>query len=46
MTHPGLSEPGQKAIQEAGRMQMAHDLWRLEQTMRAELERIPTHRAA
>lgn len=28
------------------RMQMAHDLWRLERTMRAELDRIPTHRAA
>jgi antitoxin HigA-1 len=28
------------------RMQMAHDLWRLERTMRAELARIPTHRAA
>ena len=28
------------------RMQMAHDLWRLERAMRAELERIPTHRPA
>jgi addiction module HigA family antidote len=28
------------------RMQMAHDLWRLERSMRAELARIPTHRAA
>jgi antitoxin HigA-1 len=28
------------------RMQMARDLWRLERSMRAELARIPTHRAA
>ena len=28
------------------RMQMARDLWHLERTMRDELERIPTHRAA
>jgi addiction module HigA family antidote len=28
------------------RMQMARDLWRLERAMRAELARIPTHRAA
>jgi plasmid maintenance system antidote protein VapI len=27
------------------RMQMARDLWRLERSMRAELARIPTHRA-
>lgn len=27
-------------------MQMAHDLWRLERSMRAQLDRIPTHRAA
>jgi addiction module HigA family antidote len=28
------------------RMQMARDLWRLERTLRADLARIPTHRAA
>ena len=28
------------------RMQMAHDLWRAERTLRADLARIPTHRAA
>jgi len=28
------------------RMQMAHDLWRLERAMRADLARIPSHRAA
>lgn len=28
------------------RMQMARDLWRLERSMRADLARIPTHRAA
>jgi len=28
------------------RMQMVRDLWRLERSMRAELARIPTHRAA
>ena len=28
------------------RMQMAHDLWRLERTLRADLARIPTHRSA
>ena len=28
------------------RMQMAHDLWRLERTLRTDLARIPTHRAA
>jgi antitoxin HigA-1 len=28
------------------RMQMNHDLWRLEREMREELARIPTHRAA
>jgi antitoxin HigA-1 len=28
------------------RMQMAHDLWRLERTLHADLARIPTHRAA
>ncbi len=28
------------------RMQMAHDLWRLEREMRRELDRIPTCRAA
>jgi len=27
-------------------MQMARDLWRLERTLRADLARIPTHRAA
>jgi addiction module HigA family antidote len=27
------------------RMQMAHDLWRAERTIRADLARIPTHRA-
>jgi len=27
------------------RMQMAHDLWRLERTLRTDLARIPTHRA-
>ena len=27
------------------RMQMARDLWRLERTLRADLARIPTHRA-
>jgi addiction module HigA family antidote len=28
------------------RMQMAHDLWRLERKLRADLARIPTHRTA
>lgn len=28
------------------RMQMTHDLWRLERSMRGELARIPSHRAA
>ncbi len=28
------------------RMQMMRDLWRLERTLRADLARIPTHRAA
>ena len=28
------------------RMQMAHDLWRAERTLHADLARIPTHRAA
>ncbi len=28
------------------RLQMNHDLWRLEREMRDELARIPTHRAA
>ena len=28
------------------RMQMTHDLWRAERTLRAALTRIPTHRAA
>ena len=28
------------------RMQMAHDLWRLERALRADLTRIPTHCAA
>ena len=28
------------------RMQMARDLWHLERTLRADLARIPTHRAA